>query len=197
MRSSDPSRQKIVIVGPCEAGKSTLANVLAEASESVSEAPYRPTAGARILECESEVRTGSQRVTVELWDASGDAQKFQKCWPAIKQDAVGVILVYNPEKEKQEQEIEQWFGWFPRAMNMSPSQVLVVQSLRRSDMPAKRPLPAKLANAGVAQPLTVTTDDLVSARKHFGVFLETVRQEVMNKQRQEEEAVMQSNISAN
>eukprot|EP00444_Apocalathium_aciculiferum_P030395 CAMPEP_0183444756 /NCGR_PEP_ID=MMETSP0370-20130417/95898_1 /TAXON_ID=268820 /ORGANISM="Peridinium aciculiferum, Strain PAER-2" /LENGTH=195 /DNA_ID=CAMNT_0025635195 /DNA_START=63 /DNA_END=650 /DNA_ORIENTATION=+ len=190
MRAADASgRQKILIIGPCEAGKSTIANVLAEASESATEA-YRPTVGVRILECETEIRSIGQRVTVELWDVSGNYQMFQKCWPAIKQDAAGVVLVYNPEKEKHEQEIEQWFQWFPRAMNMSTNQILVFQSLRRSDVPRRMPLPAKLANAGVGQPCAVPADDLVSARKHFGSFLEVVRQTVLDKQRQEEEDVM-------
>mmetsp|Transcript_43664 Transcript_43664/g.112807 ORF Transcript_43664/g.112807 Transcript_43664/m.112807 type:complete len:193 (-) Transcript_43664:98-676(-) len=189
MRASDAStRQKVVIVGPCEAGKSTIANVLAEASESASEA-YRPTVGCRILECESEIRSSSQRITVELWDTAGDT-KFQKCWPAIKQDCVGVILVYNPEKEKHEQEIEQWYQWFPRSMNLQPSQILVVQSLRRSDMPRRMMLPAKLAAANLAQPVAVPADDLVSVRKHFSSFMEGVRQAFLDKQRQEEEDVM-------
>eukprot|EP00931_Biecheleriopsis_adriatica_P005958 TRINITY_DN107423_c0_g1_i1.p1 TRINITY_DN107423_c0_g1~~TRINITY_DN107423_c0_g1_i1.p1 ORF type:complete len:214 (-),score=52.10 TRINITY_DN107423_c0_g1_i1:93-671(-) len=189
MRAADASnRQKVVIVGPCEAGKSTIANVIAEAAEAASEA-YRPTAGVRILECESEVRASSSRITVELWDVSGDT-KYQKCWPAIKKDAVGAILVYNPEKQNHEQEIEQWFQWFPRSMNFSPNQVLVIQSLRRSDVPRRMPLPAKLAAAGIAQPASVPADDIVSARKFFSSFLETVRQSVMDKQRQEEEDVM-------
>mmetsp|Transcript_2229 Transcript_2229/g.4092 ORF Transcript_2229/g.4092 Transcript_2229/m.4092 type:complete len:193 (-) Transcript_2229:137-715(-) len=189
MRAADSSnRYKVVIVGPSEAGKSVIANVIAEAAEAASEA-YRPTAGVRILECESEVRSGSARVTVELWDVSGDT-KYQKCWPAIKKDAVGAILVYNPEKQNHEQEIEQWFQWFPRTMNMSPNQVMVIQSLRRADVPRRMPLPAKLAAAGVAQPAAVPADDLVSARKFFSSFLETVRQSVMDKQRQEEEDVM-------
>jgi Rab-like protein 5 len=190
MRASEASnRHKVVIVGPCESGKSIIANVIAEAADSASEA-YRPTSAVRILECETEVRSASSgRMTVELWDVSGDT-KFQKCWPAIKKDAVGCILVYNPEKQNHEEEVEKWFQWFPRSMNFSANQVLVIQSLRRSDVPRRTPLPAKLAHAGVAQPATVSADDLVSARKHFGTFLETVRQSVLDKQRQEEEDVM-------
>eukprot|EP00930_Biecheleria_cincta_P104582 TRINITY_DN96954_c0_g1_i1.p1 TRINITY_DN96954_c0_g1~~TRINITY_DN96954_c0_g1_i1.p1 ORF type:complete len:194 (-),score=37.90 TRINITY_DN96954_c0_g1_i1:84-665(-) len=190
MRASEASnRHKVIVVGPCESGKSIISNVIAEAADSASEA-YRPTAAVRILECETEVRSASSgRMTVELWDVSGDT-KFQKCWPAIKKDAVGCILVYNPEKQNHEEEVEKWFQWFPRTMNFSANQVLVIQSLRRSDVPRRTPLPAKLAHAGVAQPVTVSADDMVAARKHFGTFLETVRQSVLDKQRQEEEDVM-------
>mmetsp|Transcript_70456 Transcript_70456/g.210071 ORF Transcript_70456/g.210071 Transcript_70456/m.210071 type:complete len:193 (+) Transcript_70456:80-658(+) len=189
MRAGDASsRQKVIVVGPCEAGKSTISNVLAETAEAASEV-YRPTAGVRILEVEAEVRSASQRLTVDLWDVSGDTT-YQKCWPAIKKDTVGVVLVYNPEKQNHEQEIEQWFQWFPRTMNMSASQVFVVQSLRQSNMPRRMPLPAKLAAAGVSQPAAISVDDLPSVRKYFSQFLETLRQTVLDKQRQEEEDVM-------
>jgi len=184
--STDSAKQKVVVVGPREAGKSLISNVLAEAVETPSEI-YRPTVGVRILEFDTEVR-GSQRATIELWDVSGD-QKFNKCWPAIKKDAVGAILVYNPEKPNSDQELEQWFSWFPRNMGLSASQVLVVQSLRRPD--GKRaPLPAKLAAAGVNPPAPVAPDDLASVRKTFGAYVDTVRQCVLDKQRQEEEDVM-------
>ncbi|CAK0843049.1 unnamed protein product [Prorocentrum cordatum] len=189
MRSSTTdagAKQKVLVVGPCEAGKTLVANVLAEAVETASEI-YRPTVGVRIMEFETEIRS-SQRVTVELWDASGDP-KFSKCWPAIKKDAAGVVLVYNPEKPNSDQELEQWFGWFPRQMGFAPSQVLVVQSLRRTD--AKRaPLPAKLAQAGVSPAAAVTPDDMAGVRKNFCAFVETVRQTVLDRQRQEEEDVM-------
>mmetsp|Transcript_48781 Transcript_48781/g.136524 ORF Transcript_48781/g.136524 Transcript_48781/m.136524 type:complete len:194 (+) Transcript_48781:104-685(+) len=190
MPPQESSCYKVLVVGPCEGGKSVLANVLAEASEAPSEA-YRPTVGCRILEFETEVRSTSQRMTVELWDVSGDP-KAQKVWPAIKKDAAGVMLVYNPEKQNHETEIEHWFQWFPRSMNMSPMQVLVVQSLRRSDMPRRMPLPAKLTQAGVTQHAAVPTEDLPSVRKHFSQFLENVRQNVLDRQRQEEEDVMKA-----
>merc|ERR1719221_2491143 len=189
MRASDAStRQKILLVGPMEAGKSTIANVLAEAVEGPSDI-YRPTVGVRIVECDTEVRSSSQKLNVEIWDVSGDL-KYQKCWPAIKKDAAGVVLVYNPEKDSQDKEAESWYGWFPRSMGMSPNQVMVLQSLRRSDMPKRMPLPEKLAKVGVSAPHTVPADDLVSVRKHFSTFVETVRQIVLEKQRQEEEDVM-------
>merc|ERR1719420_2708933 len=111
MASRDSGRFKIVVVGPFEAGKSTIANVLSENSSDTSDL-YRPTVGVRILEFETEVRTASQKLTVELWDASGDP-KNQKLWPAIKKDCVGIVMVYNPEKPNHEQELEQWFQQFP------------------------------------------------------------------------------------
>eukprot|EP00929_Paragymnodinium_shiwhaense_P028702 TRINITY_DN16588_c0_g1_i1.p1 TRINITY_DN16588_c0_g1~~TRINITY_DN16588_c0_g1_i1.p1 ORF type:complete len:192 (+),score=47.83 TRINITY_DN16588_c0_g1_i1:64-639(+) len=187
---SESGRYKICVVGPAEGGKSTIANVLADATEVASE-QYRPTVGCRILEFESEVR-GSQRITVELWDLSGDP-KGTKYWPACKGDTVGVVLVYNPEKQDHEQEVEQWYSWFPRSMNMNPaSQVMVVQSCRRSDQLRRWQLPGKLAQVGVGQPAAVSPEDLPSVRKQFSAFLENVRQAVLDKQRQEEEDVMKA-----
>merc|ERR1719183_2717886 len=108
MQSSESlSRQKVLLVGPTEGGKSTIANVLAENSESASDT-YRPTVGVRILEFEGEVRCVSQQVTIELWDVSGDfiQPKYTKCWQAIQKDAVGCVLVYNPERANHEQDVE-------------------------------------------------------------------------------------------
>merc|ERR1719443_2677278 len=126
------SRQKVLLIGPAEAGKSTIANVLAENADSASET-YRPTVGVRILEFEGEVRCVSRHVTIELWDVSGDT-KYSKCWPAVRKDSVGCVLVYSPEKPNHEAEVEQWFQWFPKAMGMSPNHVMVVQALSKDSV---------------------------------------------------------------
>merc|ERR1712232_1312487 len=150
---------------------------------------YRPTVGVRIMEVECDVR--SQKVVAELWDVSGDKEdQAKRCWRAISKDAVGAILVYNPEKQEQEVEVENWYQWFPKGLGLSPAQVLVVQSLRRSDMPRRMPLPQKLASIGVSPAVQVTPDDLPAIRKYFNSFMETVRQTVLERQRQEEEDVM-------
>ena len=48
------SKVKILMVGPTETGKSTLANILADISEGPS-GSYRPTKGCRIVEFEKDV----------------------------------------------------------------------------------------------------------------------------------------------
>merc|ERR1712039_443082 len=125
----------------------------------------------------------------ELWDVAGDT-KYSKLWPAMKKDAVGVVIVYNPETQNSEQDCEDWFNRFPKQMGLTPAQVLVVQSFRRSDNLRRMPVPAKLRDAGVAQPAAISADDLVAVKKFFGQFMDTVRQSVLDKQRQEEEDVM-------
>lgn len=76
---------KILIVGPCMSGKSTIANYIGERGESGSE--YRPTAGVRVLEFEKEApqhpkHPMQEKVMVELWDVSGDI-KYERTWPSI------------------------------------------------------------------------------------------------------------------
>eukprot|EP00744_Colponema_vietnamica_P010565 GILI01014920.1.p2 GENE.GILI01014920.1~~GILI01014920.1.p2 ORF type:complete len:203 (-),score=50.03 GILI01014920.1:1161-1727(-) len=122
------SKLKLLVIGPCRSGKTTLSNLLAEFSETPS-AEYQPTAGCRILEFDREVSRNSSRplegkIGVELWDVSGD-QKYEKCWPAIMKSAQAVVLVYNPGNPQQEAEIEQWYQMFPRSLNIPNGNVIV------------------------------------------------------------------------
>ena len=52
MAKDSEIKVKVGIVGPCEAGKTTLANFLADATETVIE-DYNPTHVVRILEFDS------------------------------------------------------------------------------------------------------------------------------------------------
>lgn len=68
---------KILIIGPVQSGKSTIANYISEKSD--TPLPYRPTAGVRILEFEKQApknpkRPGQDKVMIELWDISGDTK---------------------------------------------------------------------------------------------------------------------------
>ena len=72
---------KIVLVGPCQSGKTMIANFLSDATENIG-GEYRPTAGARILEFEMSslnVNNKNVKAEVELWDVSGSDQgRFKK-----------------------------------------------------------------------------------------------------------------------
>eukprot|EP00427_Karlodinium_veneficum_P011854 CAMPEP_0169095320 /NCGR_PEP_ID=MMETSP1015-20121227/18415_1 /TAXON_ID=342587 /ORGANISM="Karlodinium micrum, Strain CCMP2283" /LENGTH=194 /DNA_ID=CAMNT_0009156035 /DNA_START=63 /DNA_END=648 /DNA_ORIENTATION=+ len=190
--NSSEGRQKVILIGPSEGGKSTIANVLAENAETASET-YRPTVGVRILEFEGEVRNVSQRVTIELWDVSGEFMQpsFKNAGQPSRKTLLDVCSFITREKQDHEQDIDKWFQCFPKTMNMSPNQVMVIQTLSRTDGRRNNPLPNKISYANVAPPVVVTVDDLIVARKEFDKFLERVLQSVLDKQRQDEDDVMQ------
>jgi len=120
-------KAKVLVVGPCEAGKTILSNYLADATE-MSSGEYYPTEGVRVLEFEVEsvaLHDGrSANVEVELWDCSGN-HKFENCWPAIQKDSNGVVFVINPEKPDQVKEIENWYLHFVRQQGLKDNNCLV------------------------------------------------------------------------
>ncbi|CEG49728.1 rab-like protein 5-like [Plasmopara halstedii] len=127
---------KILIVGPTKAGKSTIANFLAEQSDRLGgQERYRPTIGVRILELEKG------RANVELWDVSGD-QSYEAGWPAVIKETDGVILVYDPESHVHESEAMLWYEWFMQNAGLDSSQCLVLEHSTGSNTSAI-PLSAK------------------------------------------------------
>jgi len=63
---------KILVIGPSQSGKTSIANYLSERSNDLSK-NYRPTSGVRILEFEKEIptyikKTGIDKAFIELWD---------------------------------------------------------------------------------------------------------------------------------
>ncbi len=74
---------KIPVIGNAKVGKTTLANILSEYSNVLSQ-EYKPTVGLRILECEiifTEDQIKSTKYLkmnnltkskIQLWDISGD-----------------------------------------------------------------------------------------------------------------------------
>ncbi|XP_069920407.1 intraflagellar transport protein 22 homolog isoform X1 [Oryctolagus cuniculus] len=65
-------KAKILFVGPCESGKTVLANFLTESSDI---AEYNPTQGVRIVEFEDPQLASNSKgagCEFELWDCGGD-----------------------------------------------------------------------------------------------------------------------------
>jgi|EP01049_Picozoa_sp_SAG25_P008705 Rab-like protein 5 len=132
---------KILLVGPCKAGKTAIANFLAGRADTPN-LEYTPTAGVRILEFDAST-SGGQRwgrggsESVELWDCSGDKQ-YEKCFPAFMKGAVGVIIVYNPEEQSHVGELNYWCDIFLAPMNLRAEQVIVFQHRpKASSLPQK------------------------------------------------------------
>ncbi|KAG7392462.1 Intraflagellar transport protein 22 [Phytophthora boehmeriae] len=141
---------KILVVGPKEAGKSTIANFVAEHSDRLGgQERYQPTVGVRILELEKG------KANVELWDVSGD-QNFEACWPAIMKDADAVILVYNPESHVHESEAMLWYEWFMQNSGLDTSQCLVFEHTTGSG--SAMPLGSKSRLPGHLRTVATTYD---------------------------------------
>lgn len=91
---------KIIIIGPSNTGKTTIANLISGHS-STPAANYHPTVGVRILEMEKTPpranRLGAETsVQIELWDCSGDL-RFEKSWSAFRKSLNGIIFVFDGE----------------------------------------------------------------------------------------------------
>ncbi|CAN8015127.1 unnamed protein product [Ixodes persulcatus] len=117
---------KIIVVGPCQSGKTVISNFLAEATEN-SSGKYQPTQGVRILEFESGpvlVKGRQSRTAVELWDCSGD-QKYELCWPAFSKDAQGVVFVYSPVHKNIYREFDLWHSHFVQSQGLKDAQCVV------------------------------------------------------------------------
>ncbi|CAL2038638.1 CBN-IFTA-2 protein [Caenorhabditis brenneri] len=142
---------KILVLGPPKAGKTTLCRFLADFMEESEgskkgEDPaererkfefeftttYMPTKAARIQEFETheffqDAEHETRRLQdseIHLWDVSGD-RKYEDCWPAIKENVEGVILVANPEEHKGK-DLQLWYTEFVEKENINLNCVMVI-----------------------------------------------------------------------
>ncbi|GFO01191.1 intraflagellar transport protein 22 homolog [Plakobranchus ocellatus] len=123
------SKAKVVVVGPCEAGKTVLCNFLADATE-FSGGEYHPTQAVRIVEFETNAPDKSRSaLDVELWDCSGD-RRFESCWPAMIRDASGAIFVYNPDMPNHDKELDTWLSFIVNSSKLKPKRCLCVAMLK-------------------------------------------------------------------
>ncbi|XP_012059272.1 PREDICTED: intraflagellar transport protein 22 homolog [Atta cephalotes] len=112
---------KLIMIGPTESGKTTIANFLAEATEIPYD--YRPTQGVRILEFEiNDIEVNNERISrdLELWDCSGN-HKFKNCWSAIRKDVDGVILVYNAKMQDSSRKLKEYYDYFVSGAKLEPN----------------------------------------------------------------------------
>ncbi|XP_024220811.1 intraflagellar transport protein 22 homolog isoform X1 [Bombus impatiens] len=116
---------KIIVTGPIRSGKTTISNFLADATEIPYD--YHPTKGVRILEFEVQnINVNNKHIAkdIELWDCSGD-HKFESCWPAIRKDVHGVILVYNEKSNECLKEIQQLYDYFIDQTKLDPDRCAI------------------------------------------------------------------------
>ncbi|XP_071849648.1 intraflagellar transport protein 22 homolog [Apostichopus japonicus] len=183
-------KAKILVIGPCDSGKSVLSNFLAEASD-ISGGAYHPTQGARILEFESNGSwTGNRTSTaeVEMWDCSGDT-KFDECWPSLAKDAHGIILVYNPDQLNHERELETWYNHFVYNQGIKDSQCLIFGYFKPGAAARRVNIPNPLAKVRHVE--CNLDNDPDGTRRDFKAFLMKVFSNISHRQNEEELSIIQ------
>uniref|UniRef100_H2YA04 Rab-like protein 5 n=1 Tax=Ciona savignyi TaxID=51511 RepID=H2YA04_CIOSA len=171
-------KAKILLVGPCQAGKSVLANFLGDQTD-ILKSKYRPTVGVRILEFETSTGNGSD-VEIELWDCSG-SENYETCWPAMAYQADGVIIVYDPSNKNPTPSVEAFYNYFVASKGLKDTQCMIFTNCKGQDMDKiTSPIPSVTA---------VTTDlekDHGSITDDFKDFLKKVLTKMSAVQEREE-----------
>lgn len=54
--------------------------------------------------------------------------RYQNCWPCMWQDVLGVVLVYNPDRQPQERDLEHWHHMFVAQQGLSSDHCLLIAS---------------------------------------------------------------------
>jgi Rab-like protein 5 len=161
---------KIVVAGPQGSGKSAISSFLAGQTEGLRVDSYSATAGVRVLEFDMQVKSVSEPVSVELWDASGD-HAYENCWKAIMQGADGVVLVYNPDSPGQDQQLGDWFEFFVHKNGLKNEQCMVI-ALRTAGSNADKFRPPALFSKVTAA--LQTPEKAKEIREMFEDFLKMV-----------------------
>ncbi|PIO68012.1 hypothetical protein TELCIR_10222 [Teladorsagia circumcincta] len=103
MKDTNRPPKKILVLGPCKAGKTAISNYLGEQVDIESLGEYRPTKGVRIVEFEShelDIRRQRIEVDVELWDCSGDP-RYDEFIASSNLDPENILIVLNEMGEKR------------------------------------------------------------------------------------------------
>ena len=118
-------KAKILLGGPCESGKTILANFLTEASDITK---YNPTQGVRILEFENPRVTSNNKgagCEFELWGHGSDPES-ESCWPALMKDSHAVVIIFNASILSPLKEIEMWCSCFVQQQFLKNTPCLLI-----------------------------------------------------------------------
>lgn len=121
---------KIAVIGPQKSGKTVISNQLVGKPSAPNK--YDATVGCRILPASKTLpvwnrdRTKRAQVAldVELWDCSGD-HKYEGCWPAICENAHGVVICYNSNNREQANEVLSWCENFIKMANLTEQKIVI------------------------------------------------------------------------
>ncbi|KAF6031998.1 IFT22 [Bugula neritina] len=176
---------KVLVVGPCEAGKTHFSNFVSDQAENAG-GEYRPTQGVRILEFEtpltkSKGRSGS--IDVELWDCSGD-HKYESCWAAMAKDASGIIFLYNPDQPSQSSDLESWHSYFTSSSKVKPNQCALVIRSQRQLYELEDVIPAAFSK--IQHIKSNIEEDGDTVKMEFTKFIESIANALSEKNEQDE-----------
>eukprot|EP00095_Tigriopus_kingsejongensis_P001623 maker-scaffold289_size220122-snap-gene-1.28 protein:Tk01623 transcript:maker-scaffold289_size220122-snap-gene-1.28-mRNA-1 annotation:"rab-like protein 5" len=186
---------KVVMVGPSEAGKTTLANFISDATESPVNSTYRPTHSVRIVEFEANNVNMNNRYVkaeIELWDVSGNPA-FEPTWPALQRDAHGVIFVFNPDKEHHARELDLFHAEFVEKAGVADTQCVVFAYFRDGKGDNRG---VKLSNQFNRIPqLEVNIDEEGNRlRSDFNTFIASLLANLANLNEQEEASIISGRV---
>jgi len=125
------------------------------------------------------------RADIELWDCSGD-HKFENCWPAIANEMGGVILVCDPELDKEHnKDLQTWYGFYVEQQSMRDGQAIVFAHSKSGQPANHRPrLSGGVAKLPVI--LTSTAADGEDLKKGFKAWLGKMLSSLSERREQEE-----------
>ncbi|XP_047029849.1 intraflagellar transport protein 22 homolog isoform X1 [Helicoverpa zea] len=123
-----PNKLKILMIGPSESGKTSIANFISDSMNVEEVESPRPTQGVRIVEFELpnlNINGKTINIDIELWDCSGD-HRFESCWPALRVGVQGVVLVCSPNTaQAAAREMELLYNYFVSQPKLSAKQCVL------------------------------------------------------------------------
>ncbi|XP_033747818.1 intraflagellar transport protein 22 homolog [Pecten maximus] len=177
---------KVLVVGPCQSGKTTVSNFLADATDQAS-GEYHPTQGCRIVEFECNTG-GRQNVEVEMWDCSGD-RRFETCWPAMAKDTNGIVFVFNPDMPNHDKDMEGWYDYFVAQQNLKDSQCIAFAHHKPGANERERSQLSDTFTKVQTVPTNIE-DDGDDVRNHFNNYLSRIISALSDNREKEELSIM-------
>ncbi|XP_035231332.1 intraflagellar transport protein 22 homolog isoform X2 [Stegodyphus dumicola] len=151
---------KLLVIGPCECGKTVISNFLADATETISN-DYHPTQGVR----------------------------FENCWPALMKDANGVIFVYSADIANIRKEMDMWYANFVQAQGLKDSQCIVFCH-RKPNLPETRSSELSSLFSRITWIQTNIEENGNALRREFNSFLQRLLSNISERRDQEELSIL-------
>lgn len=128
-QASNVRSEKIVLLGPSSAGKTSLVNRIISDKFSHS---MKATIGAAFMSKAFDINGVYMRL--DIWDTGG-SEKYKALAPMYYRDARGVIIVYDLTNSASLQEAQTWVD---EVRQNSQNELIIVGAANKSDLYDKR-----------------------------------------------------------